>query len=125
MTKEPTGRGFPRPPKIEDHFTQRLERGRQSRDHVISVIGRHWRSLMKSKSVNLAAKILASSIPSPAGDWSDGVMAEHKTDYSITITLSRLPRGLTNKPSTTPVANPLRCAAMLICGVERSKAVWI
>ena len=41
MAKKAAGRGFPGPPKIEDHFPQRLERGRQRRDHIIGVVGRH------------------------------------------------------------------------------------
>ena len=32
-------------------------------------------------------------------------------------------RGARSSPSIRPAANPLRCAAMLICGVERSNAV--
>ncbi len=44
MTKQATRRGLPRPPKIEAHLAQRLERRRQSRSYVISLKGRHGRS---------------------------------------------------------------------------------
>ena len=41
MAEEAAGGGFPGPPEIEDHFAQRLERGRQRGDHIIRVVGRH------------------------------------------------------------------------------------
>src|SRR6266516_3753339 len=34
-------------------------------------------------------------------------------------------RGARMRPRKNPATNPQRCAAMLTCGVERSKAVWI
>jgi hypothetical protein len=60
---EKAARGWlPGPPEIEDHFPERLEGGRQHRDHIKRVVGRHGAADME-RSVNLAAKILASSIP--------------------------------------------------------------
>ena len=41
MAEEAAGGRFPRPPEIENHLAQRLERGRERGDHVIGVIGRH------------------------------------------------------------------------------------
>ncbi len=44
MAKETARGGFPGPPEVEDHFPERLERRREGRDHVIRVVGGHWRS---------------------------------------------------------------------------------
>ena len=43
VTKKTPGRRFPSPPQIEHHFPQGLERSRESRDYIISMIGRHGR----------------------------------------------------------------------------------
>src|ERR1700730_4706048 len=44
MTKQAARRGLPRPPKVEAHLAQRLQRRRQGRSHVIGLKGRYGRS---------------------------------------------------------------------------------
>ncbi len=79
MTKKAAGRGFPGPPQIENHLTQRLERGRQRGDHIIRVVGRHGAcaALDRKRSVNLTGKTLASSVP-----WAGRATLAHDPRFS-------------------------------------------
>src|SRR6266550_1325966 len=49
LPKQATGGGLPRPPKIETHLTQRLERRRQGRSHVVSLKSRHAKSRRRNR----------------------------------------------------------------------------
>ena len=56
MTKEPARRGFPGPPKIENHLAQGFEFGRQIRDDVVSPNVRHDVNQLVLKKAKVGSK---------------------------------------------------------------------
>ncbi len=62
---EETARGrLPRPPQIEDDLAQRLERGREHRDDVVGLEGRHAALGVGNGAGILSGIFLAASVPS-------------------------------------------------------------
>src|SRR6266496_3108343 len=112
LPEQAAGGGLPRPPKIKTHLTQRLERRRQGRSHVVS---------LKSRHANLAGETERELIKkTSSGKFSSNGGLVQPRPRSSTAANGR---GARISPRKKPATNPQRCAAMLTCGVERSNAV--
>jgi hypothetical protein len=108
MTEQPARGGFPRPPEIEAHLAQRFERRRKNGSYVIRLKSRHAKFATETKPQLIKKSCCGKSVI-------DGSYSGHRPPATTL--------GVRISPRKNPAISPHRCAAMLTCGVERSKAI--
>src|SRR6516162_52054 len=71
MSEQPARQRLPRPPDVEAHFPQRLERRGESGNHVISMERRHERQRMKLSKNSWAASLSIRQMHNAANSRAD------------------------------------------------------